>query len=184
MACPEALPRAVVLVEGTSDREAVLAAGRAQGRDLPAEGVRVVAMGGAGGVGRHVSLLVADGLGNRLRGLYDVAEEAFSLRALGAADAGELAARGFFACVADLEEELIRAAGVAGVEAVVAAQREARALETFRAQPAQRGRSPEAQLRRFLGTTSGRKARYARALVERLDPGALPPPLRRLLAAT
>jgi OLD-like protein len=184
MDAPDPLPRAVVLVEGVSDREAVLAAARSLGRDLVAEGVRVVALGGAGGVGRRVAELTAAGLGDRLRGLYDVGEEGFFRRALGAADGDELAARGFSACVTDLEEELVRAAGVAGVEAVVAAQREARALETFRAQPAQRGRSPEAQLRRFLGTTSGRKARYARALVEHLEPGDVPPPLRHLLAAT
>ncbi|WP_336030876.1 TOPRIM nucleotidyl transferase/hydrolase domain-containing protein [Geodermatophilus sp. FMUSA9-8] len=184
MTAPDPLPRAVVLVEGASDREAVLAAARALGRDLAAEGVRVVALGGAGGVARQVAELTAAGLGDRLRGLYDVGEEGFFRRALGAADAGDLAARGFFACVADLEEELVRAAGVAGVEAVVTAQRETRALATFRSQPAQRGRDPEAQLRRWLGTTSGRKARYARALVEHLDPGALPQPLRRLLAAT
>jgi hypothetical protein len=35
------------------------------------------------------------------------------------ADAADLAAAGFFACVADLEEELIRAVGTAGVEEVV-----------------------------------------------------------------
>ena len=42
----EAGLRAVLLVEGVSDREAVLAAARGLGRDLPAEGVSVVAMGG------------------------------------------------------------------------------------------------------------------------------------------
>jgi hypothetical protein len=119
-----------------------------------------------------------------VRGLYDVAEEGFVRRALGPAAGADLAASGFFACVADLEEELIRAAGTAGVEAVVEELREARALATFRRQPAQAGRPPEAQLHRFLGTTSGRKARYARALVEHLDPPAVPAPLQRLLAAT
>jgi hypothetical protein len=68
------------------------------------------------------------------------------------------------------------------VEDAIAEHREAHALATFRRQPAQRDRAPEAQLRRFLGTTSGRKARYARALVERLEPAALPPPLRAVLS--
>lgn len=176
-----AVARTLVLVEGVSDREAVLAAARGRGRDLAAEGVRVVAMGGAGGVRRHLALA---GPGVRVRGLYDVAEEGFVRRALGPAAGEDLAASGFFACVADLEEELIRAAGTAGVEAVVGELREARALATFRRQPAQAGRPPEAQLHRFLGTISGRKARYARALVERLDPSAVPAPLQRLLAAT
>ncbi|MGY1617303.1 TOPRIM nucleotidyl transferase/hydrolase domain-containing protein [Geodermatophilus sp. SYSU D00691] len=175
--------RAVVLVEGGSDREAVLAAARGQGRDLAAEGVQVVPMGGATGIARYVAAVRATAPGARLRGLYDVAEEGFFRRALGRGQGEELAAAGFFACVADLEEELIRAVGTAGVEAVVAENREARALATFRHQAAQRRRPPAAQLHRFLGTTSGRKARYARALVEHLEPSAVPAPLRRLLAS-
>ncbi|MGY1742800.1 MULTISPECIES: TOPRIM nucleotidyl transferase/hydrolase domain-containing protein [unclassified Blastococcus] len=173
--------RAVVLVEGVSDREAVLAAARGRGRDLAAEGVEVVAMGGAAGV-RRCLVAVRDATpGIAVRGLYDVAEEGFFRRALGVPGRAELAAAGFFACVADLEDELIRAVGVPGVEAVVAEHSEQRALATLRRQPAQRDRPPAVLLHRFLGTTSGRKARYARALVERLDPPALPPPLRRLL---
>jgi hypothetical protein len=175
--------RTVVLVEGVSDREAVLAAARGGGRDLAAEGVDVVAMGGATAVRRYLALVTAGAPGVRVRGLYDVAEEGFFRRALAPADGRDLAASGFFACVADLEEELIRAVGTAGVEAAVREHHEGRALATFRRQPAQCDRPPEAQLHRFLGTTSGRKARYARALVERLDPPAVPAPLRRLLAA-
>ncbi len=95
-----------------------------------------------------------------------------------------MASAGFFACVADLEEELIRCVGTAGVEAVARAHGELRALATFRRQPAHRGQAPDQQLHRFLGTTSGRKARYARALAERLDPSPLPAPLARLLAAS
>ena len=187
MAAPAQLPpaaRAVLLVEGVSDREAVLAAARGQGRDLAAEGVFVLAMGGATAVRRHLALVRAGGPGVRVGGLYDVAEEGFIRRALGVAGPADLAAAGFFACVADLEEELIRAVGTAGVEEVVVEHREHRALTTFRHQAAQRDRSPEAQLHRFLGTTSGRKARYARALIERLDPAAVPAPLRALLAVT
>ena len=174
-------PRAVVLVEGVSDREAVLAAARGQGRDLAAEGVAVVPMGGATGVRRHLAQVAA---GVPVRGLYDVGEEDVVRRALGADRREDLTAAGFFACVADLEEELIRAVGTAGVEAVVRELGESRGLATLRHQPAHRGRSPEQQLHRFLGTTSGRKARYARALAERLDPSSTPAPLERLLAAT
>ncbi|MGC5663334.1 hypothetical protein ACN261_23450 [Micromonospora sp. WMMD723] len=39
------------------------------------------------------------------------------------------------------------------------------------------------QLRRFLGTTGGRRARYAAALVHALDPDHVPRPLDRLLPA-
>jgi hypothetical protein len=171
--------RAVLLVEGVSDREAVLAAARGQGRNLSAEGVDVVPMGGASAIRRHLALVAAHGPGVRVAGLYDLAEQDFFRRALGTPDP---ATAHFFACAADLEDELIRAVGTAGVEAAVAEHREFQALTTFRRQPAQRDRAPEAQLHRFLGTTSGRKARYARALVERLDPPAVPSPLRDLLA--
>jgi hypothetical protein len=172
-------PRAVVLVEGVSDREAVLAAARRLGRDLPGEGVAVVAMGGATAIRGYLALVAAGAPGVRVAGLYDVGEAAVFRRALGCPDP---ATAGFAACVADLEDELVRAVGTAGVEDAIAEHREAHALATFRRQPAQRDRAPEAQLRRFLGTTSGRKARYARALVERLEPAALPPPLRAVLS--
>ena len=80
-------------------------------------------------------------------------------------------------CDADLEDELIRALGTEAVERVVAETGELRALRTFQRQPAQRGRPPAAQLRRFLGTRSGRKIHYGRALVDALDLGDVPRPL-------
>ena len=43
-----------VLVEGESDRQAVLAAASAEGRDLADEGILVVAMGGATNIERAV----------------------------------------------------------------------------------------------------------------------------------
>ncbi len=171
--------RAVVLVEGVSDREAVLAAARGLRRDLAAEGVSVVAMGGATAIRRYLALTASGAPGVRVAGLYDVGEADVFRRALGCPDP---ATAGFSACVSDLEDELVRAVGTAGVEAAVAEHGEAHALATFRRQPAQRGRAPDAQLRRFLGTTSGRKARYARVLVERLEPAAFPPPLRAVLS--
>ncbi len=82
----------------------------------------------------------------------------------------------------DLEDELVRALGVPAVEQVVAAAGELGALRTLQRQPAQRERPVELQLRRFLGSHSGRKARYARLLVEALDPDAVPAPLDGLLA--
>ncbi len=64
---------------------------------------------------------------------------------------------------------------------VVEQQGELALFRTFQKQPAQRERPVEAQLRRFLGTHSGRKAQYARALVEALPPGVAPSPLEGLL---
>jgi hypothetical protein len=85
-------------------------------------------------------------------------------------------------CEADLEDELIRALGTARVERVIDDEGELRSLRTLQKQPAQQGRPVEAQLRRFIGTRSGRKLRYARLLVEALDLGHVPRPLDRLLA--
>jgi len=44
--------RGIVLVEGTSDRRAVETLARRRGRDLPAEGVAIVPMGGYGNQSR------------------------------------------------------------------------------------------------------------------------------------
>jgi hypothetical protein len=90
-------------------------------------------------------------------------------------------ARGFHVCVADLEDELIRALGPARVEAVIEAQGELRSLRTLQKQPAQIGRTIEQQLRRFIGSKSGRKLRYARALVDALDLAYAPRPLVAVL---
>ncbi|HEX8802848.1 MAG TPA: TOPRIM nucleotidyl transferase/hydrolase domain-containing protein [Acidimicrobiales bacterium] len=181
--------RAVVLVEGESDRAAVEALAGRQGRDLAAEGVAVLAMGGAGNVGRFLARYGPRGLDVRLAGLVDAGEEPDLRRALALAGLGDgrldregLAALGFHVCEADLEDELIRALGVAAVERVVAAQGELRAFRTLQKQAAQRGRTPEAQLRRFLGSGSGRKVRYGRLLVEALDPARVPAPLAAVLA--
>jgi hypothetical protein len=89
---------------------------------------------------------------------------------------------GFFVCVADLEEELIRALGPASVVRVVAAQGDLGAFRTLQKQPAWRGRPPEEQLRRFMGSGGRRKIRYARLLVQALDLREIPRPLDLVLA--
>ncbi|MBA2332640.1 MAG: hypothetical protein H0V94_07630 [Actinobacteria bacterium] len=76
---------------------------------------------------------------------------------------------GFYVCVADLEEELIRALGVASVEQVIEAQGDLGAFRSLQRQPAWQGRPAEEQLRRFFGSGGGRKIRYARLLAEALD---------------
>ena len=77
---------------------------------------------------------------------------------------------------------MIRALGTAVVEQIIDAQGETRAFRTFQRQPAQRPRPPEAQLRRFMGTRSGRKIQYAGALVAALDLGRVPRPLDAVLS--
>lgn len=171
--------RAFVLVEGVSDRAAFERLAARRGRDLEADRVCVVPMGGATSIGRFLELLGPDGLGLRIAGLCDLNEREFFERAL---ERVGLGTEGFYVCDADLEYELIRAVGTDGVEKVVEAEGDLLALRTFQRQPAQRVRSTEHQLHRFFGTIGGRKARYARALVDALDLGRVPKPLDDLLA--
>ena len=174
--------RTAILVEGDSDRAALMALAGRRGLDLAARGTTILSMGGATDIGRFTRRLGPPGLGLRLAGLYDVGEESHFRSALEKAGLGtDPAARGFHVCVADLEDELIRAHGIAGVERVVAAQGDLRSLRTFRNQPAQRDRAPDRQVHRFLGTTAGRKIHYARALVEALSATNIPEPLDRTL---
>jgi hypothetical protein len=63
---------------------------------------------------------------------------------------------------------------------VVAAQGRLRSFRTLQRQPAQRERTVEQQLHRFLGSSAG-KIRYARPLVEALDLDHVPRPLDRLV---
>ncbi|MEU9802587.1 TOPRIM nucleotidyl transferase/hydrolase domain-containing protein [Streptomyces sp. NPDC051000] len=172
--------RTAVLLEGPSDLAAVEALAERRGRDLTAEGVGVVSMGGAMSVGCHAGLLGPPGLGLRLTGLCDEREQPFYERGLERAGAPR---QGFFVCVADLEEELIRALGTARVEEIVRAEGDLRAWQTFLHQPAQHDRPRHRQLRRFLGTKKGRKIRYGRLLVEALDPEGAPAPLDDLLGS-
>ncbi|MET8117886.1 TOPRIM nucleotidyl transferase/hydrolase domain-containing protein [Micromonospora sp. NPDC005291] len=179
--------RVVVLVEGFSDQCAVETLAERRDRDLAGEGVCVVPIGGAMGVARYLRLFGAQGLALTVRGLCDEAEEGFFRRGLEQAGFGTglsrstMQALGFHVCVTDLEDELIRALGSSGVERVIAAERDLARFRIFQNQPAQRGRPIERQLRRFMGTMSGRKARYARALVRALDPSGFPRPLDQLL---
>jgi hypothetical protein len=168
------------LLEGPSDVAAVDALAARQGRDLAAEGVCVLPIGGAMSIARFTLPLGPQGLGLRLSGLCDARERGYYARGWQRAGIPE---PGFFVCDRDLEDELIRTLGVDRVTELIAAEGDLRALRTFRGQPAQRTRPPDQQLRRFLGTKKGRKIRYGRVLVEALPPGRVPAPLEALLAA-
>jgi hypothetical protein len=180
--------RTVVLVEGNSDRIALQAMAARRGRDLAAEGVAIVPMGGARSIGRHLGLFGPGGLDLTLAGLCDAGEEGDVRRGLERAGLGanlgraEMASLGFYVCVVDLEDELIRRLGPAVVEQVVEAQGELGPFRTFQRQPAQRERTIHQQLHRFMGTGGGRKTRYAQFLVDALDLANVPEPLDRLLA--
>ena len=180
--------QAIVLVEGISDRVALETLAERLGRNLEAEGVSIVAIGGAQAIRRVVVELGPRGRNVRLAGLCDAGEERAFRRGLELAGLGspatrsELEALGFYVCDADLEDELIRALGAAAVEEVVEAQGDLRPFRTMQKQPEWRGRPREEQLRRFMGSGGRRKIRYARLLVDALDLTQVPQPLERVLA--
>ena len=184
-----AAARAVVLVEGISDQIAVETLASRQRRDLAAEGIVVLPVGGAHGVARYLRLFGPAGTGARLAGLCDEAEEHIVRRGLAAAGLGAASSRaelerlGFFVCVQDLEDELIRAAGTALAAEVLAAHGDLGSFRIMQRQPAWRGKDEGAQLRRFLGAGARRKLRYARLLTEAIDPDRMPRPLEAVLAA-
>ena len=180
--------RAIVLVEGFSDQIAIETLASRRRRDLAAEGVAVVPIGGAQAVARFAARFGPRGSNARLAGLCDAGEEEVFRRSLGRAGLGPAATRaemerlGFYVCVEDLEDELIRALGADKVEAILAAHGDHGPFRTFQKQPAWRDRPVEAQLRRFMGSADRRKLRYARLLVDALDLSRVPHPLDGVLA--
>jgi hypothetical protein len=180
-------PRAVILVEGVSDRVALEALAERRGRDLAAEGVMVVPIGGAQAIGKALDRFGPRGLGVRLAGLCDEGEEREFRRALERTGLGtdltraDMEALGFYVCVSDLEDELIRALGADAVERVVDANGDLGSFRTLQKQPAWLGRPKEEQLRRFMGSGGSRKTRYARFLVDALDLDDVPRPLAGVL---
>ena len=161
---------AVILVEGITDRIAVEAVAAKLGRDLAAEGVTVVPIGGAQAIRRAA----AEHESERVVGLCDGAEERWFRRVLGAAT---------YVCVEDMEDELIRSLGPAGVEEVIAAQGELETFRNFQNQLAWRGRPVELQLHRWLRSAHRRNKRYPPLLIAALEPEEIPAPLTGVLEA-
>ena len=175
----------MILVEGISDRRALEALADRRGRDLTADGVEVVAMGGAQSIRAFLERSGPHGAGISVAGLYDVAEEAHVRRGLQAAGFGaspdlDLEQLGFYACVEDLEDELILAVGAERVVDIVRDRGELGSFRTLQKQPEWREQPLDQQLRRFLGN-SNRKIGYAPLLVDALDLSGVPRPLDAVL---
>jgi hypothetical protein len=176
--------RWLVLVEGPSDRAALETLARRCGHDLERARIEIVSIGGAHAIGRVLSDLPPD---VRVAGLCDEGEIGAFGRALErvgirpASTRSELEQLGFFVCEPDLEGELIRSLGTAGVEAVLERSGKLSSFRTFQKQPQWHERPVEDQLRRFFGSSAG-KIRHAPLLVEALDLERLPRPLAALLA--
>jgi hypothetical protein len=180
--------RAIVLVEGISDQIALETLARRRGRDLDAEGVAILPIGGVHAITRYLARFGPDGANVRLAGLCDAGDEDIFRRGLAEGRFGRPKTRadmerlGFYVSVEDLEDELIRALGVATVEALFESQDDLGSFRTLQMQPSWRGRDVEAQMRRFLGSGARRKLRYARLLVGSMDLDRVPRPLDALLA--
>ena len=176
--------RWLVIVEGQSDRAALETLARRCGHDLERERVEIVSIGGAHAIGRVLSQLSTE---VRIAGLCDEGEVGAFGRALervGIGPAGtrsELELLGFYVCEPDLEGELIRSLGAAGVEAVLDTSGKLSSFRVFQRQPQWQDRPVEDQLRRFFGSSAG-KIRHAPLLVEAIDLERVPRPLAALLA--
>ncbi len=165
-------PVALILVEGVSDQIAVETLAARTGRDLAAERVAVVPIGGAGAVRRVIAEHATAAL--RLAALCDADEEAKVRRAI-VASGLEVPVS---VCSADLEDELIRAVGAARALAVLDRHGDLGSFTTLQKQVEWRGRPVEAQLRRFIGAGARRKLRYALLLTDAaVDIGRVPRPL-------
>lgn len=185
--CQAADVSTVVVVEGVSDQIAIEALAERRGVDLATAGIRVVPLGGAHRIGNFLDQLGPQSDGPRLAGLCDAGEEPVFRRAVERAGLGsdltraEMERLGFYVCVADLEDELIRALGAAVVEEVVRANGDLHRLRKLQQMPAWRNRATEEQLRRFIASGARRKIRYARFLIDALDLERVPRPLDRVL---
>ena len=153
---------AVVLVEGITDRIALVAVAAKLGLDLA--GIEIVPIGGAQAIRRAF----AEHDGEHVVGLCDAGEERWFRRVLGDAT---------YVCVEDMEDELIRSLGPAGVEGVIDEQGELESFRHFQNQPAWRGRPVELQLHRWLRSAHRRNKRYPPLLVAALEPERIPRPL-------
>jgi hypothetical protein len=177
--------RVVVLVEGRSDAVVVEALAAARGLDTTDGVVQVVAMGGVTNIRAHLTRQAREADVHVL-GLCDAPEERYFLRALQetgrpVATRRDMARLGFFVCVQDLEDELLRALGPGAVEDALSELGHLGRFRTFQRQPEWRDRALHDQLHRFAGSGSGRKLALASRLAGQLTPATTPRPLAELV---
>lgn len=173
--------RAVILVEGEGDRLALSHLAGLLGRDLDAEGISLIAMGGKTLFRHFLKLLGPRGLGIRLAAMCDADAEAkwaAALRAEGVVTATsrhDLEAAGVFVCDPDLEAEFVTLLGEATVEALITSLGDEDAFAQFSDHP-KRADAPKAELlRKFVHKTD-----YAIPLVDTAGARA-PRPLLEVL---
>lgn len=179
--------RTLVLVEGDSDAAAVRALADLVDCALGLHHIQIWPAAGVTNLSRVLAEFVRTHPGGNFCGMYDVADEWHVRRALARAAMPiaaheSLESAAFFACVADLEDELIRALGTEAVERALEAQAELKSFRRFQAMPHHRSEPVHQQLRRFLGTRATRNVRCAKRFVESLALARLPHPLVQLAA--
>lgn len=175
--------RGLILVEGPSDKLAVETLARRRGRDLGAERISVVNMGGVTNLPRHLAGIWGEPV--RVAGMCDAADASVVMRALAGVGAGspsttgELEELGFFVCVVDLEEELVRALGPEKVLRVFERDGRLHKFRTFQTQVEKRDLQLEVQIWDYL---TNWKIHYAGQFVEALDLDRVPRPLDGVLS--
>lgn len=178
--------KTVILVEGASDQRAIEALARRRRRDLESEGIAVIPIAGVTNAAKFLDLLGPNGYNLRVAGLCDEREEpqlrlALERAAIGTGlDRRGMEQLGFFVCVRDLEDELIRALGAQRMLAIIESTGHLRRFRSFQNQPAQGHKGIDAQIWRWLGN---HKIRYASLMVEALDMDRVPEPLDGVLTA-
>jgi hypothetical protein len=177
--------RSVILVEGPSDQYALEALAERRGRNLDAEGISIVPIGGARTIGTFLDLFGPSGFDLALAGLCDAAEEqdftgALQAAGLPVATRADLEQHGFYVCDADLEDELVRAVGAPEIERLIIQNGDQAAFQRLRGQPAYQGMSLGDQVLAFV---KKHKIEYAPLLVDALDLASIPAPLDGALAS-
>lgn len=178
---------AIIIVEGICDQIAIETLARRRGRDLEAEGIAVLPIGGAQAITPFLQEFGPEGEHLDVAGFCDADAAVTFRRALARTGIGrprsteDMAALGFHVCVRDLEDELIRAVGPEAVVAVVESQGDLGSLRTFQKQPDWRDRPLTDQLHRFFGSKARRSFRYSRLLIETVELDRVPRPLDAVL---
>ncbi len=113
--------RKLVLLEGPSDRLALLEVCEQLGVDVDARGITLLALDGAGWIGLALRVYGPRGLGVPVLGLVDANREQRWMKALteaglAARSREELARHGFFVCDPDLEPVMLDAVGLDAAE--------------------------------------------------------------------
>ena len=165
--------RSIILVEGISDQIALETLAERLGRNLAAEGVVVVPIGGAHAVANVVGAFAARDV--RLSGVVDTAEADLFHAAAGGTNG--LSSDRIHVCNRDLEDELIAAVDPAALESLLAFEGDLSAFRTLQKQPGWRERPFAAQMHRWMRSISGRSNTYADRILRAADGDRLPAPL-------